>query len=226
MNKHKHFTPAPGNLFPRTGLFLFLLLLLAPLSCSRPDSPLNLLERNNPAGALEESCPLPCYRGITPGETSWEKSLELLRQKAETVEITAEKDLILWEEINGIKGRLIFEQHTAQTISLSYPESTLTVQELVAVTGPPDSLHITLPHPRHAPDPEDPRCDVLRLIFSDLQMEAVLYQRRTGEVLPDHHVERISLAPSRSPRAILTPYYQRDWQGYGFYCIAVEDIFP
>jgi hypothetical protein len=38
-------------------------------------------------------------------------------------------------------------------------------------------------------------------------------------------VQRITLSPSRSSRAILTPFFEHTWEGYGSYCIPVEDIF-
>lgn len=192
--------------------------------CSQVPNVLNVFQPQ-PALPLQRDCPLPCYRGIIPGETTQEEALHLLQKDRDVTSITDENEFLVWMEENRIEGRLLIKEDAAAAISLHFPESTYTVGDLLAHVGDPDSLHITLPHPRHSPDPGDPQCDVLRLIYEKYDMEVVTYQRRTGEVRADHGVQRITLSPGRSQRAILTPYYRRDWQGVQSYCIPVQDIF-
>jgi hypothetical protein len=205
------------------GLLILLCLISSQTGCSQlPRSE----ENNLQTLAGDDGCKLPCYRGITPEETTWEAAAKTLDEQAFSSEVFPEQQLIIWEEADGVKGHLSWSQDTVQSISLTYPESRLTLEQLLRITGKPDSLHITLPHPRRSPDPENPRCDILRLLFKDLDIEVIHYQRRTGSALPEHSVERISFSPDRPERAILTPFYKQDWDGYGFYCIAVEDIFP
>ena len=212
---------------PGADVFIGLLILFILIGSQTACNQLPLFEEKNLEPlAGNNGCNLPCYRGITPEETTWEAAAETLDELASSMEIFPEQQLIIWEEADGVKGHLSWSQDTVRSISLFYPESRLTLEQLLEITGQPDSLHITLLHPRRSPDPENPRCDILRLLFKDLNTEVIHYQRRTGKALPEHSVERISLSPDRPERAILTPFYKQDWDGYGFYCIAVEDIFP
>ncbi len=192
--------------------------------CSQNTTALYIF-RGEVAVPLNVDCPLPCYRGISPRETTQEEAYRLLRNDRDVLSVTDGKGFLTWIEGDSIEGRILIKEDAAAAISLRFPESTYAVESLVEKIGEPTYLHITLPHPRRSPDHQDPQCDVLRLVYENFDMEVVTYQRRSGEVHADHTVQRISLSPTRSQRAILTPYYRRDWQGYQSYCIPVKDIF-
>ena len=202
-----------------------LLLAFGITSCTRIPTLDGFLPGSSSPHLWGEACPLHCYRGLTPGETTKDKAIRIIRSFAGSDQLVIYDQLLLWEEDQGVRGQILIEGGTVQSISLQFPPSTYPVNTLLETIGEPDSVHITLPHPRHSPDPDEPQCDVLRLVYAGHQAEVVLYQRRSGEVQPEHDVQRIILAPNRSPRAILTPFYERDWQGWGTYCIPVEDLF-
>lgn len=108
---------------------------------------------------------------------------------------------------------------------LEFPEGMLTVEALVEQIGMPDTVHVTLPHPRHSPDPANPQCDVLQLSYPNEQVEVRIYNSSSGQVEAQQSVYRLYLAPERPELTIQTPYYAREWNGYGSYCIAVDEIF-
>ncbi len=202
---------------------LFVALTLA--SCNSLTTLKNLLPGSDPSLHLNESCPLPCYRDLSPGTTPRTEAIRIIQGFQDLRDIYLHNDLIIWREAHDVEGRALLEDDLVTSLSLHYPESTLTVKHLIEKIGEPDALHITLPHPRRSPDPTDPQCDILRLIYETYEAEIVLYERRSGEVQAVHTVQRITLSPSRSSRAVLTPFYERAWEGYGSYCIPVEDIF-
>ncbi|MFO8035151.1 MAG: hypothetical protein R6U57_00775 [Anaerolineales bacterium] len=211
---------------PLNSLLLTLLLLTFPLaSCSPLLSLKYLIPGSNPAIHLGVDCPLPCYRALTPNTTHRTEAVQTIEGFGDLRDIYFHNDLIIWREVQNVEGRLLLEGDLVTSISLHYPASTLPVSLLIKTIGEPDALHITLPHPRKSPDPADPQCDILRLIYEKYDAEVVLFERRSGEVQAGHSVQRITLSPSRSSRAILTPFYEREWEGYGPYCIPVKDLF-
>lgn len=206
-------------------LLTLLLVTITLTSCGPLTTLKNLLPGRDPSLNLNEDCALPCYRNLTPGTTPRQEAIRTIQAFADLQDIYLHNDLIIWREAQNIEGRVLLEDDLVTSISLHYPASILPVSLLFETVGEPDALHITLPHPQRSPNPADPQCDILRLIYNHYDAEIVLFERRSGEVQAGHAVERITLSPSRSSRAILTPFYERPWEGYGAYCIPVEDIF-
>ena len=184
-----------------------------------------ILSRSPADADSSSACDLPCWQGITPHHTPASEARSVLERLYGAERVSQTGEVITWEGEDGTSGHIAISDGVAGTIVLEYPEGALTVGALVEQIGAPAAVHITLPHPRHSPDPTNPQCDLLQLTYPNRKAEVRVYDSRTGEVQPEQSVYRIYLAPQRPELTIQTPYYARAWNGYGSYCIAVRDIF-
>lgn len=176
------------------------------------------------AGSLS-GCPLPCWQGITPGTTNAEAARASLVRMFGAASVEEVGSVLIWQPRRGQHGRLYLDGDRVGSLVLEFAPGALTVEDVLAQLGEPDAVHITLPHPQHSPDPDNPQCEVLRLVYSARQAEVRLADSRSGRVGAAQHVERVVLAPEHPALAIETPFYERPWVGYGGYCLAPRDIF-
>lgn len=177
------------------------------------------------SAASFDTCELPCWQGITPHRTSVSQASATLQRLYSEEQVSRVGEIIVWQAEDGSVGHLATSDGLAGTIMLEFPEGMLTVGALIQQIGPPDIVHVTLPHPSHSPDPANPQCDVLQLRYPDQKLEVRVYDSRSGQVEDQQSVYRLYLAPERPELTIQTPYYAREWTGYGTYCIAVDELF-
>jgi hypothetical protein len=169
-------------------------------------------------------CTAPCWEGLRPGETQSTQALALLYQQYGTQQVHHEDEHVSWQVAPGITGRASLEGGQLGTIVFHFAPDHFRLSQLVQQVGQPQQVHVTLPHAPRGVQPER-SCEVLRLLYSDLQMEVTLHESRSGEALPQHSLARLYVAPDRPERTILTPFYTRDWEGYGGQCVSLDEVF-
>jgi protein-disulfide isomerase len=93
----------------------------------------------------DETCPAPCWRGITPGETSWEDAAEIVRASGDLREIQEQSaaddsgaKVMSWQSLDGINCCNMLSE-TGKTVDelLMLTPSTFTIGELVEARGEP-----------------------------------------------------------------------------------------
>lgn len=187
--------------------------ILAIVGCRSEDAP------------LFESCPPPCWHDIVPGQTPADEALSILRMLYGQENVDSGAGFVAWETDGGLSGGMALLEGRASTIVLRFPGESLRVETLVAELGAPAIVHVTLPHPRRTTDASRPECEILRLVYLEMAVEVVLYDSLSGQITAEQSIHSLYLAPERPELTILTPFYTREWEGYGNYCISVDDIF-
>lgn len=197
------------------GLIFFLVAFGGALEYRMSDPALNFAPGN---------CPAPCWEGLRPGETPGAEVLALLYRKYGVQQVRQEGEQVFWQVAPGITGRASLEEGRLGTIVFHFAPSRFRLSQLVQQVGQPQQLHVTLPPAAHGVEPER-SCELSRLLYPSLQMEVTLHESRTGEVLPQHSVAHLYVAPAHPERTIPTPFYTLDWKGYGEQCVSPDEAF-
>ncbi|MFW6063566.1 MAG: hypothetical protein ACOC9V_05255 [Chloroflexota bacterium] len=173
--------------------------------------------------APADGCAAPCWRGIRPGETTGAEAEMILQAAFGQEAVAREGDFLTWTAAEGVTGRAALTDGRVGALTFELAEGALTVDELLAQIGSPDEVQVSLPHvPRNAD--QSATCELLRLRYPRRQLEVTLYGSESGEVLPEQSVSRLYLAPARPELSMMTPFYGREWAGYGAYCVTVDEF--
>lgn len=206
-----------------TLLSLFIIILGA--SCSRfivvtPSSTATVIPWWN-SWLDHPACKLPCWESITPGMTTIEKALSILKN-IPTIKIKYQSELgISWisKEDNTTGGFLSTDNGVVSIIVLDSVYSKLTLEKVVATYGYPSYVE---PY-----DCRDGMCATMLVypdlgMFMDVFIEDLGIGRHKVKIQPETEVGRISLIPTGLENYKKIPTFQdygilMEWKGYGEY---------
>jgi hypothetical protein len=163
-----------------------------------------------------EPCAVPCWRGITPGETSWDEAVAILQADATLANVQVQEDAnsdaksASWAQIDGDECCQMFSVD-GQTVSVLFlrlaPE--ITLGDLVEVQGEPAFAV-------GSPFTDDQA--IVNLIYPDQRM--VVYgfvPGETGSLSAESEVIGILLMSPQDLDLLLGTSNLFEWRGYADY---------
>mgnify|MGYP001199603823 CR=1 FL=1 len=163
---------------------LLLLLVLLAAACSPPPELRDQKLLNDDSLLTGEPCEAPCWRGITPGETTWAAALTILEDdrtiEDPTVQTADDSPAVAasFKEPDGIDASGQIFSDDGQTVSLIFlrlaPD--LTLDDVLARYGDPTWVIGT-------PFSDDPPQAIVNLVYPDQQMIVYVFVPGTDGAL-------------------------------------------
>lgn len=129
----------------RLGLPALLLLVLIAAACAPPPVLRNEKFLHDEGLVTGEPCAAPCWRGITPGETSWRDAIQMIENDRSLTELQIQEaedsaaKLAVWQEVDGDACCQMYTQdgETVQSIVLLVAP-TMELGQVIEEHGEPD----------------------------------------------------------------------------------------
>lgn len=159
-----------------------------------------------------------CWDGITPGQTTFDEAVKLLRLFHGKQNVIVYDDGILWSQHHEpfLSGFLsTTNQQTPQSIEIHFQNPRPTVAEMIDILGHPTAVYMLT---------SGAACDDIRLFHEEHNIILWLNPIQVHEigrsgVLPEQTIGTLTILSERSASPTFRDTLTRiDWQGYIDYC--------
>lgn len=164
----------------------------------------------------EAACQAPCWRGVTPGETTWQEGLDLIQNTPIFVDVQSGRDpnseaaVIQWRTIDSqldAANRMFTEDgQTVAQISL-IELSPYTIGQVIAAQGEPSLVQASLSGSTHA---------ILNLFYPEKSLVVTIYIVLTADtdLTEDSQVVGAYYLLPQTMEALLRDTPLVEWNGY------------
>jgi hypothetical protein len=193
-------------------LIVIAMCVIITVGCSQIHTP---AENNNVDLLSDKTCDKPCVLGLTPGLTTQSEAWAIVNNNTllsdcEGHDLRAQGG-VQWIDCNSKSFNIVFSDNTVNWISIAL--SSLSVNQLIQIYGPPDALSIFI-----SSRPDKPYRSQATLVYNKIQVQVTMVEESGNkyEVTPSTQVEAITFN-SEKEQASVAATVLGSWKGYGIY---------